>query len=263
VTELFEGAARYYARYRPGYPVALVEHLIHYFSLDASTPVLDLGCGTGQLAIPLATAGIPVVAVDPDVEMLREGLLAERNTTSTGVAWRLGSDTAVSRLSWMPMRLCAMAASFHWMDRDAVLADLDRVVDARGGVAVISRSGGIWSNSDLPPWAEAVRQRVVQFLGPVRRAGSGTYSHPADRHEVVLAHSPFGRVETWDVDVEESLTIEHIVGLQLSMSYATPQQLGSHVGDFCAAIESDLRSLEPTGVFTSQSRVTALLATRA
>jgi len=85
--ELFKGTAFYYSRYRRGYPPEAIEVLVRGFDLNSSTRVLDLGCGTGQIAIPLAKRGIPVIAVDPDVEMFAEGLRAEQATGIAGIAW--------------------------------------------------------------------------------------------------------------------------------------------------------------------------------
>jgi hypothetical protein len=48
---LFEGAAWYYARYRPQYPPALFELLSEVFQLDGKGRLLDLGCGAGLIAI--------------------------------------------------------------------------------------------------------------------------------------------------------------------------------------------------------------------
>ena len=51
---LFHGAAWYYARFRPPYPDALLDYLISKFELGGRSNLLDLGCGTGQVAIPLS-----------------------------------------------------------------------------------------------------------------------------------------------------------------------------------------------------------------
>ena len=48
--DLFEGTAWYYSRYRPLYPASLIRYLIGNFPLDGKGQMLDLGCGTGQLA---------------------------------------------------------------------------------------------------------------------------------------------------------------------------------------------------------------------
>jgi predicted RNA methylase len=52
---LFQGTARYYVRYRTPYPAGFFTHLRQVFQLDGSGHALDLGCGTGQLALPLSS----------------------------------------------------------------------------------------------------------------------------------------------------------------------------------------------------------------
>ena len=51
--DLFRGTAWYYARYRSGYPEAFFKLVRNKFELSKVDRVLDLGCGTGQIAIPV------------------------------------------------------------------------------------------------------------------------------------------------------------------------------------------------------------------
>src|SRR5687768_16478288 len=45
----------------------------HYAALAAETggPVLELGCGTGRVLLPIARAGVRCTGVDPSAQMLR------------------------------------------------------------------------------------------------------------------------------------------------------------------------------------------------
>ncbi|MFI9588166.1 class I SAM-dependent methyltransferase [Streptomyces sp. NPDC052236] len=69
--EIFAGTARYYARYRPPYPDELVDRVAALVRPDGR--VCDLGSGPGTVAIALAGPGIPVVALDPNPDMLDVG----------------------------------------------------------------------------------------------------------------------------------------------------------------------------------------------
>lgn len=262
---LFEATARYYARYRQPYPAALFDLLVDRFRLGASTAVLDLGCGTGQLAIPLAARGVPVHAVDPEVEMLSVGIRSEEQASVSGIAWTRGTDRSLPGLHLPPLRACTMGASFHWTDRDALLLTLDKLIDSSGGVAlVMGGSHSVWADADeaTPRWSATVRQTVVDFLGPRRRAGGGTYEHPPERHEAVLGRSPFGRIESHRFSTQETMTIDEVIGLQLSTSYASPAQLGPRLDLFRAELAGRLAKLEPSGVFEIVNTTDVIVATR-
>jgi SAM-dependent methyltransferase len=125
---IFQGTAAYYARYRSRYPAEVIDLLIERFDLNEWTHVMDLGCGTGQLAIPLAARRIPLHAVDPDIDMLVEGLRAERANGVRGIAWYTGSDSCLDQLRLPPLKLCTMGSSFHWMKQDEVLKALDHLI---------------------------------------------------------------------------------------------------------------------------------------
>jgi len=259
---LFEGTAAYYSRYRFGYPEAVFGFLVERFNLGPDTPVLDLGCGTGQLAIPLAHREIPVHAVDPDIDMLAEGLRVEAAQDVMGVAWRRGDDRSLDRLMLPPLKLCVMGASFHWTDRDALMTDLDGRIARDGGVVVLDGGQGVWFDGGAHDWGVAAKDVVQEFLGQDRRAGGGVYTHPKDRHEVVLRRSPFSNVTAHTFTSPKTLSVEDIIGLQLSTSYASPAQLGDKIDDFRARLSERLMELSPSGVFKGEIAHVALVAVR-
>ncbi|GAB0107690.1 class I SAM-dependent methyltransferase [Nocardia sp. JMUB6875] len=258
--ELFHGAAPYYARYRPGYPPQFFAELRKRLDLNGTQQVLDLGCGTGQIAIPLAPAVATVYAVDPDPGMLAEG---KRTAGEIGnVEWLRGDSHKLSALNLPVLDAVIMGKSFHWTDRAALLSDLDTMVRPNGAVVVVT--GELHDAAATAPWDDLVASLRTEYLGAQRRAGSGAYQRTEESHSDVLARSPFGDVETlgWQWNIERE--VDEIVGLQFSYSYSSPAQFGSD--ERCAAFAAELRSAllnrYPAGVVTEPHAIEALIATR-
>lgn len=87
--QLFGSAVAYYARYRPGYPQDLVDAVAARAGLDGTQRVLDIGCGTGQITIPLARHARAILAIDPVADMLARGCeAAQAAGRATSPGWR-------------------------------------------------------------------------------------------------------------------------------------------------------------------------------
>jgi 2-polyprenyl-3-methyl-5-hydroxy-6-metoxy-1,4-benzoquinol methylase len=63
--ESFGSVAEQYDRYRAGYPEGLIEDLVGM----RPARVLDVGCGTGKVAVPLIRRGLSVLGVEADERM--------------------------------------------------------------------------------------------------------------------------------------------------------------------------------------------------
>ncbi|MGH3450390.1 MAG: class I SAM-dependent methyltransferase [Haloechinothrix sp.] len=259
--ELFRSTAPYYARYRSGYPREFIDYLVTRFGLDGTQEVLDLGCGTGQIALRLAAHVAHVLAVDPEPSMLTEGEHLAEDGDVGNIDWKVGDSYRLAELDLPKLDLVTMGASFHWMDRDAVLRDLDPFVVPKGGVVVVS--GGAPAN-EAPPWSETIAAIRTKYLGPDRRAGSTTYSHPTESHADVLRRSPFSNVDivewTWTLQRD----LDSLVGLQFSLSYSAPAQFDSEQQRtaFEAELRDALMQQAPSGVFPERIRTEAHIATR-
>lgn len=134
--EIFAGAADYYAKYRPRYPRQLFDDLVHEFGLDGRGRLLDLGCGTGELAIPLAKYFEHVLAADPDADMLAAGQAKAQKLKIGNIGWQKASSKELNHLKG-PLWLVSMGQSFHWMDQEKVLDYLYDLIDRGGGLAIV------------------------------------------------------------------------------------------------------------------------------
>jgi ubiquinone/menaquinone biosynthesis C-methylase UbiE len=253
----FAGTAAFYERYRLDYPDRLLARLAGLMGLKPGDGVLDLGCGTGMLAVGFARLGMAVTAMDPEPDMLAAAQAAA-DTACVTVNFVQGSSHDLAP-GQGPFRLAAMGRSFHWMDRAATLDMLDRIVMLDGGVAFLHDSH--------PPveenaWFKALRDVQDKFGS---RAGEG---HVAERggghrrYEPFLFASAFTQIDTLSVTIRRPLTAEEIVGRALSMSLCAPQKLGAARATFEARLTAVLRELSPDGTFTEVAELVAVLARR-
>jgi SAM-dependent methyltransferase len=86
-----------YHRYRHGYPDAVIDELTGAFGLTGQDVVVDLGCGTGQLALPMARRVRAVVGVDPEP---RPGSRCSAPMSTTTPTWISISLPAASTRRW-------------------------------------------------------------------------------------------------------------------------------------------------------------------
>ncbi len=261
-SDLFTGTASYYARYRPGYPEPFFQHLRTKFGLDGTARVLDLGCGTGQLTLPLAPHVREVIGMDPEPEMLAEGAARAAASGITNVRWVRGSDRDLDRLREDLGMVClvTMGRSFHWMDRPATLRSLDPMIEPGGGIALAGENERVWEVPGV--WREAVRAVIQRWLGPRRRAGSGTYGGPVLDFQTALVHSTFSHVVRYAVRYRRVVTVDELIGYLYSTSYCSPRLLGENRAAFESDLRATLREIARDGRFAEDVEMGAYLAWR-
>jgi ubiquinone/menaquinone biosynthesis C-methylase UbiE len=247
---IFAGTAWYYARYRPTYPDAVIHLLAERFKLDKKSRLLDLGCGTGQIALKLAPHVCEIIAIDPQEEMLQEGKAAAASLNISNIIWLKGESGDLSNMTGQigSIDLATIARAFHWMSREQTLRDLLKLIKPGGGVAIISDSGP--TDEGMLPWKEIIQRAVKKWLGKERKAGTrGTYTHPKKRFEEYLKESEFCNYEEAVYSIERSWSINEIIGYMYSTSLASPPVLGDKKESFEADLRQKLLALKPDGCF--------------
>ncbi|ANL42295.1 MULTISPECIES: class I SAM-dependent methyltransferase [Rhizobium] len=254
----FRSTATYYSRFRVPYPDALIERVAGRIGLRPGDRLLDLGCGPGQIGIAFARlAGADVTGLDPEPEMLdaaREGAAAAgiRAEFILGSSYDLGP-------AYGPLKMTAMGRSFHWMDRAATLAMLDKLTEP-GGTVVLFGDRHI---SASPAWREAV-DSVSEHLSPEEMRSERQFRRGPDfgKHEEFLLRSAFRNLERIGIVVERTIDADEIVGRAFSMSVTSPQALGGRTMQFEQTLRNELAALSPDGKFTEIVESNALIAFR-
>ena len=136
-----------YDRFAPFYDLEFAEFaddwpLYRAFADHRGGPILELGCGTGRLVVPLAAAGYEVTGVDRSPAMLA---LARAAVERAGVAARatlIESDmrmlAALDRRRFA-LAFCAINSFLHLATQAEQLAALDATFEhlAPGGVLIL------------------------------------------------------------------------------------------------------------------------------
>jgi SAM-dependent methyltransferase len=184
--------AELYAPFRRGYPPAVVDIVAGHFGLTCGDVVVDLGCGTGQLALPISRRVGAVIGVDREPDMLVQARRAAEQRHARNLLWIVGSDRDVQALGRVlgHGRLAAVliGQALHWMRPESLFGVLAGLVRPGGGVAVVTngtrsgcrRAAGLWHcGSSCRHRLDGSWTRRAAPTRPARRATAGSWPTPA------------------------------------------------------------------------------------
>ena len=185
----FGKTARDYAVHRPGFPPEFFNHVAELGIGIAGQRVVDLGTGTGTLALGFTERGCAAVGIDPSAGMLREAEGLAR-ASKLDVRWvqAKAEDTGLGEGEFDV--ICA-GQCWHWFDRARAAREAKRVLRI-GGRALIAYFSYLPSPGSL---AEATEELVLKHNPGWPMAGMDG-RHPAWIEDLVGAG--FGEITTFD-----------------------------------------------------------------
>ena len=222
-TEKFTGKADVYAKYRPGYPAELFEHLYQKYSLNASSVIADIGSGTGIFTRELLKSGMKVKAVEPNAVMR---LMAEKQLNSCPNFESVNGSAEHTTLSDGSIDLVTAAQAFHWFDPCLFRKECTRILK-KGRFVVLVWNHRVDSAPLMEENAEVCRKFCADFHG---FSGSRTRDPAPFR-----AFFRSGRYEELAFPHDLPLDLDAFVGRNLSASYA-PQRGSERYSLFIEAL---------------------------
>ena len=247
-TDLYRGTAPFYDRYRTPYPDALFDDLRRRMPLSGHGRVVDLACGTGQIAFALARHAVEVIAVDQEGDSVAFGRAKAKAAGVSNITWVTGPAETVMLNG--PVELVTVGNAFQRLNRPIVAQRMGSLLQPGGGLALL------WADSpwagDLP-WQTALREL---FAGWMARAGANDRvpagwesAMKLDPHEEVLRRAGFEYVGKFDFTMEQTWTVETLTGFVYSTSFLNLHALGGQAPEFERDLVERLGPYGADGVF--------------
>lgn len=245
----FASTVEFYARYREPYSPEFFPTVARQLKLAGQESLLDVGCGPGLLAIGFAPFVRAVTAIDPEPGMLA----AAKNT----------ADEAGANIEFRPARLEDLATAqqydmvtigraLHWLDRDASLQALERLVPASGRILIC---GAFVADTPLSPWHKPYE----------KTRGSWAESREEKRYRIDdkawFAGSDFHLAGEVSVSVQRDATVAELVGRALSKSNTSAAVIGDRREEFEQQLRSVLQPFASEGMLREEivSRATVFV----
>lgn len=163
---VFDALAEDYDRERPTYPEELVSRAVELGGLRPGDPVLESGCGTGQLTQSLVARGLRVTAVEPGANMIR----VARRKFADGEVRFLNARFEDAPIEEAGYQALFSATAFHWVDPDVGWRRAAGALREGGRLALIQYRGVIDERSAA---AHAAFEEVLERIAPELAAELG------------------------------------------------------------------------------------------
>jgi SAM-dependent methyltransferase len=213
--------------------------------------LLDLACGTGQLAFPLRHRFADVWAVDAESDMTH---VIRAKAAATGDAAHVRAVTAKAEdldMEAGSVELIVIGNAFHRLRRDLVAQRTLTWLEPGGYLALC------WSTS---PWAGpldwqrafgSLLRRWQEALGATSRIPPGAeQKRQLDPDQDVLSRAGFDPAERHQFAVEHRWTIDELAGHVRSTSFLPPSVLTDHAPEFDVDLMTELNPYAIDGHLT-------------
>ena len=247
--DVYKGTAEYYDRFRPNYPSALLRDLLARVSIDGQGRLLDLACGTGQVACALAGDFAEVWAVDQEDEFVEFGRAKSQSSGLANITWVTASAEEVEPRG--RFELVTIGNAFHRLRRQLVAQRLAPSLTPSGCIALL---WGETPDRGDQPWQQVMAdtmRRWKQRVGAQDRVpGNWELLIDQDPHDRVLQRAGYLYEGRFEFSTTHRWTIESLVGFVYSTSFSAVRP--------SKAISKTSRAISASGLATATRRATSM-----
>ncbi len=224
--------------------------------------MLDVGCGTGLLTLPLAAHARAIIGMDPEPDMLSRARQAAAQQAVANVVWILGADTDLERwrqvLGDHALAAVTIADAIHWLDESELFTALRPALRPGGAIAIVTNGTALWRQDS--EWSRALRASLEQWFGAALDAGAvtgaDTETGRRQRHITSLREAGFAEIDEVVECYAHDIDFDRLVGTLYSAMSAKTMPTGRERRGFARHLR---RALAPETSLTEQVRVTALV----
>jgi len=262
VTGDFGGeTALFYARYRRGYPAAFTGLLGRALRLGPDDVLADVGCGSGQLTLPMARQVRAAAGIDPEPGMLALARQAAAEQGVTNVTWVAGTDrdlpAQAARLGAPALATVTIANAIHLTSAPELFEAARDALRPGGGLAIVANGTPLWQHP--VPWSRSVRRALEEWLDVRLESCCGTDYAARQAYQAGLIAAGFAGVHQQSVGYSGELDLAQLIG---GLYSAMPPRL-LPPPDRRAAFAAHIRAAVGGATrFTEQVQVTALIGYR-
>ena len=255
--DYYDNKSQDYAKYRFNIPSIVCDYICAYLGKKHLGNFLDLGCGTGELTIPLSTHFDQVTGVDPNQQMINQAIKEGRENNINNIQWL--NDYAENLLdSFEKFNLITVANAFHWLNHKIVVPWIKAHLKENSAVALIGSYGGfIYAKED--DWQFKIKQIWHQWFGEKQTSILRKRFNGYDEWGDVLKQYHFSSVEMIKLPHKRNWTIESLIGYSKSLSFyqVTSEEQAQK---FTEDMYNKLLKINPSGNFLENYDIVLIIA---
>lgn len=206
-TSRFSDRVDNYIKYRPSYPLQVLEHLKTECGLTPDSLVADIGSGTGILTQLFLDNENEVYAVEPNTEMRQA---AESSLKVSSHFHSINATAEETSFTTDLFDFIIVGQAFHWFDRERTKQEFQRILKPHGWVVLIWNERKI----DSTPFLVAYEEMLLEFATDYEEINH-THISSADFNQFFAPHT----FRSHSIPNSQTFDFPALKGRLLSSSY--------------------------------------------